>query len=178
MKQILSFLILLPALCSANDLKINGLFTNNMVLQHGVAIPVWGTATPGKTITIEFDDQQKKIRTSEDGEWIVYLDPLAVDKTPGVMKIRDDSLEIKINNILVGEVWLCSGQSNMGMVLREADNAEKVISAADFPKIRLFNVPERPAEEKCKELKGQWTVCSPKEAGSFSATAFFFGKNV
>ncbi len=124
---------------------------------------------------MSFAGQHKQVETQADGRWMVVFDPLAVNKSPAEMHIVGCGDTIVLTDILVGEVWLCSGQSNMGMVLREANDAGNVITGADYPLVRLFNVPELPAEEKVADLRGRWNRTTPDYAASFPATPFFFG---
>jgi sialate O-acetylesterase len=168
-------MLLLPLKTIASELKVSGIFSDNMVLQHGVPVPVWGKAAVGEQLEVSFAGQLKEALVSREGRWQVVLDPLAISSTPGELRVVSRRDTVVFRDVLVGEVWLCSGQSNMGMVLREVDDAEKIIAEADYPLVRLFNVPERPAEEKVDDLKGSWMRTTPDNAASFPATPFFFG---
>ncbi|MBU0714347.1 MAG: sialate O-acetylesterase [Verrucomicrobia bacterium] len=168
--------------------KTAGIFGDNMVLQRDQEIPVWGWAEPGELIKVEFAGQQAEAVTGNDGAWMVKLKPLPVSAKPLIMTIRGKKDVLKINDILVGEVWLCSGQSNMGIGMAYCVNAAEEIKKADYPEIRFLQIPlvssfaRRPDMDR--ELAGGWkicapmTLCSPKITGGFSAVGYFFGREI
>ena len=146
---------------------VNGLFTNNMVLQHGMALPVWGSATAGENITVKINGQAKSTVAGTTGAWKVKLDSLAVGG-PYQMSIEGADI-VTLTNVMVGEVWLCSGQSNMTIGLGSSHydaNAE----ATGYPNLRLYS-----RKSDITEV-GPWTACTPAFAQRFPATAFFFGR--
>lgn len=157
-------------------LRLPAILSDNMVLQADKPAAVWGWAAPGQTIKVKFAGQEKSATTGADGKWKVMLDPLKVGG-PVEMTV-EGATTLTVKNILVGEVWLCSGQSNMQVGLNDAANAAEEIKAADFPQMRLFitklHAPEAPADD----LRGQWVECNPQTAGRFSATAYFFGRKI
>ena len=160
----------------------NPLFSDNAVLQQGATIPVWGTANDGESVTVEIADQ-KETTTATGGKWRVDLKPIAAGG-PYKMTITGENT-ITLNNILVGEVWLCSGQSNMEKTVGprppqpDVTNWKDEVAAADFPQIRLVSVGGRTASapQETFVTKG-WEVCSPKTVANFSAAAYFFARDL
>lgn len=158
----------------------NSLFTNNMVLQQGVKVPVWGKANDNEQVAIEFCGQ-KVTTVAKDGKWFILLDPLT-SGGPFEMLIKGDNT-IKITNILVGEVWICSGQSNMARTLglhpvqKPIINYQKeVADAANYPQIRQFAVPLKASANKLGDVNGKWVVCDTNTVKSFSSVGFFFAR--
>src|SRR5499425_12241 len=138
-----SFLILLSfALVAAStaraDVKLPALISDGMVLQQGMPAPLWGWADEGESVTVEFQNQ-KVTAVAKNGKWMVKLKPLKAGG-PFTLTVSGKN-KIEFKNVLVGEVWICSGQSNMEWRLRQSDNAEAEIAAAKYPMIRLFTVP-------------------------------------
>jgi sialate O-acetylesterase len=163
---------------------LHPLFADHAVLQRDVRVPVWGWAEPGTMILVNFAGQHKEAVADGDGKWAASLDPMpacAEGRTLEVQSGRHDS-KILIYDMLVGDVWICSGQSNMEMGIGVCDEADE-IARADFPRIRLLTVPRRIAFSPESSLAAKWLQCSPdsiKEGfwGGFSAVAFFFGKEL
>ena len=153
-------------------------FTDHMVLQHGVPVSVWGTADPGERIAIEFASQSKSVVADASGKWLTRLDPLEANSEPRDLKVGT----LVIHDVLVGEVWLCGGQSNMERQLGPRppqpliENWEQEAAAANFPQIRHFGVAHRAAREPLPDVRGVWTVCSPDTAKDFTAIGYFFGR--
>lgn len=157
------------------DVKPNPLFADGAVLQRGQVVPVWGSADEGEKVTVEFGNQ-KLTTTTQDGKWRVDLKSLEAGG-PFTMKISGkNTLEIK--NLLVGEVWVCSGQSNMEMKLSGIDPNKEEQAKANFPKVRMFTVKRTTAASPQTEHKGSWSECTPENAGSFSAVGYFFAKDL
>ena len=171
------FLTLLAAqACLSAEVKPHALFTDNMVLQQGISNPVWGTADPGETITVSIAGQTAKATADATGSWTVKLSPMKAGG-PHEMTIAGKNT-VKIRDVLVGEVWLCSGQSNMNFELGEAMNAQEEIANANYPNIRVFYVNDKSLPEPVKDVRGRWRVCTPAVAKEFSATAYFFGRHL
>ncbi len=168
----ISILVMLSAAPRA-EVKPHQLFCDNMVIQQGIPVPVWGTAEPGEDVAVSIAGQRKTAKAGSDGRWMVRLDPLKAGG-PHEMTVGP----VTIRNVLVGEVWICSGQSNMEMSVRSSANAQAEIAAADYPKIRLFTVPRRPADSPQKEVAGSWKECGPETVPGFSAVAYFFGREL
>ncbi len=165
------------------EVKQNSLFDDNAVLQRDCIVPVWGTARDGEKITVEFAGQ--KISTvAKDGKWMVRLKPLQAGG-PLVMTIVGDNT-ITLTNILVGDVWVAGGQSNMERPLGAKaipdapaiDNAQAEIAAANYPEIRVFTVPLIMAFNPVADANGQWEVCSPETVPHFSAVGYFFARDL
>ncbi len=157
------------------DVKPNPLFTDGAVLQRGQPVPVWGTARDGEKVTVEID-KQKISTTAADGKWSVSLKPLK-EGGPHTLKITGDNA-VTVNNLLVGEVWVCSGQSNMEWTFSKAHNAKEEGPKADFQKIRMFTVKKNPSVKPLTEAVGSWVECSPQTVGGFSAVGYFFARDL
>ena len=157
------------------DVKPNPLFTDGAVLQRGQVVPVWGTADDGEKVTVEFGGQMVST-TARAGKWRVDLQPLQAGG-PFEMKITGKNA-VTIKDLLVGEVWVCSGQSNMEWTLGKIDREKKYAPKADFPKIRMFTVAKTTAMEPQTEVKGEWKSCSPAAVPAFSAVGYFFARDL
>lgn len=155
--------------------ELNPLFSDGAVLQRGQPVPVWGTARDGEQVTVEFDDQ-KVNTTAADGKWSVNLKPLK-EGGPFTMTITGDNA-VTVNNLLVGEVWLCSGQSNMHFRMSGVENSKREIAAANHPALRFFNVPQQMEQSPATALQGAWKTISPETAGQCSAVAYYFGRDL
>ena len=159
-------------------MTLGSLFTDNMLLQREVAISVWGNGSPGEPLSVAFAGQVRHGVTGPDGTWNIQLDPLETCSDPRDLTITSN-ITIVLRNVLVGEVWLCSGQSNMELKVSAANDAQKEIGEANFPAIRLFHVPQIPSNTPLSEIQGaRWQECSPHTVGSFSAVAYYFGREL
>jgi len=167
---------LLPMAAFA-ELKLPSIISSNMVLQQKKADLIWGWDKPGTEVTVAFAGQQKKTMTEATGYWELRLDPLDASAEPRTMTISG-SEKIELTNILVGEVWMCSGQSNMRWTLGNSWDADLEIATAKLPNIRLINVPNVGTQEIQEDFVGKWEPCSPANAGAFSAVGFFFGRTL
>jgi sialate O-acetylesterase len=161
---------------SAKDLNVITLFGDNMLLQRNIKVPIWGTAQPGGVVEIKFNGQTKEAKVGEDGEWTVYLDPMKAGG-PYDMTISGEK-NLKFKNILIGDVWICSGQSNMAMTVQSSKDAKKEIKEADYPEIRFFSVVRKVSDKPLKTLGGKWVPCSSASVGGFSAAGYFFGRDL
>ena len=158
------------------DLKLHSLFSDNMVLQRGMAVPVWGWAAPGEEVTVAVGGRKKSAKAGANGKWKVSLDAL---KAGGPYEVRiSGKTSVTLRNVLVGDVWICSGQSNMQWPVSRADNAAQEIATAHWPKIRLFSVPRVPADSPQENVVGSWSPCSPETVGGFSAVGYYFGREL
>lgn len=158
------------------DVKLPAIFGNHMVLQRDAAVPVWGTAAPGEEVTVAIAGQTASAKAGADGKWSVKLAKLAADG-PQTLTVKGKNT-VTFSDVLVGEVWLGSGQSNMAMTVNRAKDYEQEQAAAKFPEIRMFTESSAAATTAQSEGKGEWVVCSPETVGRFSATAFFFGREI
>ncbi len=159
------------------ELSLPAVISDHMVLQQGKALPIWGWGEPGETVTIRIGLQVQKTVVGEDGRWKAYLDPLSPVNEPLELTLEGQNT-IVIEDILVGEVWLASGQSNMQFSVGATDSAVEEISAADYPSIRLFKVPRNSSLTPVETIEGAWEVCRPESVADFSAVAYFFGKEL
>ncbi len=159
------------------EVKPAKIFGSNMVLQQGTIIPVWGWADKGETVRVSFNGQILQAVAGEDGKWMVKF-PLMQYGGPYIMTIKGSNT-ITFENIMIGEVWICSGQSNMEFQLSRSLNGKEEVAAADYPEIRLFKVPRRITQFPQDDLeKGDWLLCSPETSASFTAVGYFFGKKL
>lgn len=165
------------------DARPAALFGNHMVLQRGALLPVWGTAAEGERVTVRIGAQQART-TAHEGRWRVTLKPLPAGG-PYTLSIQARN-RILIQDVLIGEVWLASGQSNMDFTVARTQkkyfagtrDADREISTADYPRIRMFTVELKMADTPQPDVVGHWSVCSPDTVGDFSAVAYFFGREL
>lgn len=158
------------------DVRLPAVFSDHLVLQAGVAVPVWGWADAGERVTVTFAGQSQVATPGQDGRWTVKLAPLVPGATGRL--VVEGKNRIAIEDVLVGEVWLGSGQSNMAMTVNRARDFEAEQAAANFPQIRMFKEESGPAATAQTTTKGRWLVCTPENVGGFSATLYFFGREV
>lgn len=171
----LAGVLVAPALLRA-DVKLPAMFSEHMVLQQQADVPVWGWAAPGEKVTVEIAGQRQSQAADAQGKWMVRLQKL-MPGGPHTLIVQGTN-KLVVDDVLVGEVWLGSGQSNMAMAVNRAQDFDKERSAATFPQIRMFTVASGPATEAQEECRGSWVVCSPETVGTFSATAYFFGREL
>jgi sialate O-acetylesterase len=161
--------------------KLNGLFTDNMVLQQGMKVPIWGWADDGEIVTVEFRDQ-KVSTTAKNGKWMIHLAKLRTagpsDLSVVSSKGSGDRDSITLKNVLVGEVWIASGQSNMEWPMRASLEPEAAIAKSASPMIRLYTVPKTKAAEPQDNVKAAWLECDPNSVSNFSAVAYYFSRNL
>lgn len=168
------------ALNLSAELTLPTLFTDQMVLQRNQTVPVWGTAEPGSAVTVEFADQKKTVVTSDSATWRIDLDPMIASSTPRNLTLHSSSgnQQLKITKVLVGDVWLCSGQSNMQWPMARSIDSTNTIAAAAHPLIRLYKTPTKFAREPQEKIDSKWTACTPESVRNFSAVAYYFGKKL
>lgn len=179
MKPKNSRLLLLTATLSTGllhaEVKPNVLFSDGAVLQRGQAVPVWGTANDGEKVTVEIAGQTATT-TAQGGKWKVELKPLDAGG-PFEMKISGENT-LTVNNLLVGEVWVASGQSNMQWTLSASFQSEVEKPKANFPQIRMITAKRVASMEPLEEIEGNWQECSPQTVGNFSAVAYYFARDL
>ncbi|MDR2948493.1 MAG: 9-O-acetylesterase [Prevotella sp.] len=179
-KNIKLFFLCCFSLVLANlhaEVKLPRIFSDNMVLQRDKPIKIWGWADKNETVEVSFINQTKKVKADKNGNWILLLDPVAYGG-PYTMEVKGKNNKISFDNILVGEVWLCSGQSNMEWTVENIMNATTEIREANHPQIRTFNVDKDISTKPKDELNGAWQVCSPHTVANFSAVAYFFARKL
>ena len=176
---IILFAVSILALQTANaEVKLPSIIGSNMVLQQKTSAPLWGWAQPGEKVTVKGDWMwlAASTKADKDGKWMVKI---STPKASGPHTIEIKAANtITLENVMIGEVWICSGQSNMEWPLRAADNPETEIKNASYPNIRLFTVENTIAREPQKDCKGSWSQCSPETAANFSAVGYFFGRHL
>lgn len=175
------YIIIFSVVCATSplpaDVSLPSIFSDNMVLQQGKPIPIHGTADPAEKVVVEIGGQSKATTADAAGNWQVTLAPLDRLSAPTTMRITGSKM-ITIKNVLVGDVWLASGQSNMEMRVRDVNNAAAEIQQADYPEIRFFMVKRDMASAPRKDTDGKWLVCSPQTVKTFSAVAYFFAREI
>src|SRR6516164_1202902 len=160
------------------DVKLPNIFSDHMVLQQGQKNKVWGTADAGEMITVTIDKQKHTATAGADGKWQATLDPLAVGG-PYVLNVQGKNSKATISDVLSGEVWICSGQSNMQWWVRTSNDPDLEKRAAKFPKIRMINFPNVGTQEPIwTHDKNKWMVCSPDTVSDFSAVGYFFARQL
>ena len=178
MKKIFLFLLLLSGTSSFAQLKLARLFSDHVVLQRQKQIPVWGWAKPKETVTVTLAGQTQKSKADGSGKWMVRFNPLEAGG-PHQLTASGSSGKVSVEDILIGEVWLCSGQSNMEFKVQQADHFAEEKKNADFPKIRHFNVDHEVTMDVQKDLKnGSWQTASSETVGNFTAVGFFFAREL
>jgi hypothetical protein len=169
--------LLLLASPALADVRLPAIFSDHLVLQAGVNVPVWGWADAGEEVTLSLAGQSVVARTGADGRWKTNFPPMKAQAEALTLTIEGKN-KLVVQDVLVGEVWLASGQSNMAFALKSSRDAESAIAAADQPQIRLFTVPGRTAQAPLAEGEGKWVVATPASAPDFSAVAWFFGNEL
>ena len=191
MNKLSLFFILIIVSCSGpseTTLSVNSLFTDNMIIQQNAKLSVWGNAKSGSLIHVQSSWGVKATTTTNfEGKWSVILNTPAADHEQHKLIISNENQTRVVQNILLGEVWLASGQSNMEMPLKGfnytkikevVEGADKEISEANFPEIRMFTVNRNIAFEQSDKLEGSWIESSPENVKEFSAVAYFFAKKL
>jgi sialate O-acetylesterase len=160
------------------DVTLAPLFTDHAVLQRDKPIPVWGRADAGEKVTVTFGRQAKSVVAGPDGRWSVSLAKQPAE-TKGADLVVAGKNTVTLRDVVVGEVWLCSGQSNMEWTLSKARDAEKEIAAAGFPLIRQLKVKRTVAADPTSFVEtGGWVAASPATAGEFTAAGYFFARDI
>lgn len=156
--------------------RLPAIFSDHMVLQRDAVVPVWGWADPGEAVTVTIAGQTKTATADAAGKWSVKLDKLAAGETQTL--VVSGKNKVTVNDVLIGEVWLGSGQSNMQMQMKGVQNIEQEKAAAKFPQIRVFTVKRNEQVAPQTDCEGAWVLCSPETVETFSATAYFFGREL
>lgn len=177
MKRLLSILLFINTLPTLAEVRIPKLFGDHMVLQRRKPVPLWGWADPGERLKVAFNGQTKQIKAGKDGYWRTTLDPMEAGG-PFVLTVQGKTGVLSLQDVLVGEVWICSGQSNMEWTVRQATNAAEEIRTANYPQIRHFGVKHVTSVEPQTDVAGQWLVCNPATVGEFTAVGYFFARDL
>jgi sialate O-acetylesterase len=173
------------SVCSTQAIvKPVNLFSDQMVLQRGKPLPVWGTAQPGEKVIVRLNNLSAKTKADKSGRWMVQLKQQPAGG-PYNMEIVGKKNTVLIKDVYIGEVWICSGQSNMDMTVAKEDrywcgvqNEAEEVAAANYPKIRVFDVDYTPNNQIQSDVTAKWEVCSPQTVGHFSAAAYFFAREL
>lgn len=195
--KITSFVLFFLFLTSGNlmysQVRPNHIFDNNMVLQRDQPIRIWGSAAPLEKIKIEFGGQIKSANANKQGEWFIYLDPMIASAQPRKMNVSGIKSLVQFTNVLVGDVWILGGQSNMELDLAALYHGDAEILSANFPNIRLMTIPssadhlpkkdferinEYDSWHERYDMKGYWFPCSPKSVTTFSGLGYIFGRRI
>lgn len=158
------------------DVKLPHVFGSHMVLQQSQELPVWGWADPGETVKVTLGGHSVSTQADANGKWTVKLPAMKAGGPHEVTVAGKNS--ITLSDVLIGEVWVCSGQSNMEFPVTRAIDSDKEIATANFPQIRLFHVPRKAALTPQDDVDANWEACSPKTIGGFTAVGYFFGRRL
>ncbi len=170
-----SMCLVLSASCHA-ELKMSSVFGDHMVLQQKQPIRIWGWTDPNQSVSVEFASQNAVTTADNDGRFQLNLDPVAAGG-PYTLTVKADETKT-FQDVLVGEVWLCSGQSNMQFAVSSSNDPDLETLTANYPNIRLISVAQVGTQEPQNDFNGAWTACSPETVGSFSAVGYFFGRQL
>lgn len=142
------------------------IFSDNMVLQRNQKVKIWGWVDKGESVSVKFNGQTKNAKANKDGYWILELDPMQAGG-PYTMEVTGKNNKMEYTNIFIGEVWICSGQSNMEWQVKNVQNANNEMKTASYSEIRSFNVKQNISFTPLNDLEGNWEVCSPETIGDF-----------
>ncbi|HYG78370.1 MAG TPA: sialate O-acetylesterase [Planctomycetota bacterium] len=174
--HLLSCLSVLALFCAHADVTLPAVISDNMVLQQDKDCPIWGKAEPGEKVTVSIAGKKASTKAGADGQWSVKIGGIKAGG-PYEMTIAGKN-EIKISNILAGEVWVASGQSNMEWTVKNSRDPEQEIANAKFPSIRMFTVKKKVAGEPQSNCEGKWEVCDSSTVANFSAVGYFFAREL
>ncbi len=159
------------------EVKLPKIFSTNMVLQQGTEIPVWGWAEPGERVVVQFNGATSRAKANKEGKWKIKM-PAQEYGGPYTLTVKGKNTLV-FENVMVGEVWICSGQSNMQWQVSQSNNAEQEIASANYPNIRLFKVPMVIGQFPQEDIQdGEWVECTPETVSQFSAVGYFFGRGL
>jgi sialate O-acetylesterase len=168
----LAFIISIKA-----EIKLPRILGDNMVLQRDIPVNIWGWTNAGEKVVVEFNNQKLTAKADANGNWKVQFKPMKAGG-PYEMKITGKN-QVILKNILIGDIWVCSGQSNMEWPLINSRNGEQEVQEANYPSIRLFSISRRMGEKPLNDLiSGEWKECSPATVANFSAVGYLFGRNL
>src|SRR5215831_13420482 len=169
-------LFMIAARATHAEVRVPAIIGDNMVLQAGMKVRIWGIANPGEHVTVRFNAQTAQATADSSGHWQTFVGPLKAGGPFELSIAGTNTLTFK--NVLVGEVWVCSGQSNMEFALVNAKDGAKAVAAANYPEIHLFTVEKHTSASPLDDVKGRWVVTTPDTAGQFSAVGYFFGREL
>lgn len=169
-------LILAMPLSARADVKLPAVFGSHMVLQRDCDVPVWGWASPGEQVTVKFRDQSVSATADADGKWSTKLAPVQTGE-PATLTVSGKN-SITLDDVLVGEVWICSGQSNMQWSVAAGIDPDLEAAAANHPQLRLFQVPLVSKAEIQQDVDAAWRICAPDNVSGFSAVGYYYGRQL
>ena len=175
-RAVLPLLILVITSVVRAEVRLPAIISDNMVLQQGTKVRIWGDATAGERVTVTFQNKSAETDADAKGRWQVFIGPLK-SGGPAELTVKGNNT-LTIKNVLVGEVWLCSGQSNMEWPLANTIGGAENVAQANYPEIRMFRVEHHTSAEPLTDLEGHWVVTTPDEAAHFSAVGYFFGREL
>lgn len=155
----------------------NVLFGDHAVLQRDKVVAVWGKAKPGSSVRVSFNETSAETVADIEGKWLLHL-PTLSGKKSGELVFESGNQRLVSKDVIVGDVWLCTGQSNMEWTVKKSDNAATETAAANFPQIRQFKVLPAVSAAPADTVKGKWVVCSPETVGDFTALGYFMARNL
>jgi sialate O-acetylesterase len=171
--------LFVSVICANADIKLPSVIGSHMVLQQETPIQIWGWAEPGEEICVTFADQKAQTSANGEGRWKITLKAMTAGRDSYRMTIcGTQSQPVVLDDILLGEVWVCSGQSNMEWELWKTHSPTPEIQRADIPHIRLFHVPRKVSNLPLEDVEAEWKVCNPETARYFSAVAYYFGREI
>lgn len=159
------------------DVSLNNMFGDHMVLQQGIRNKVWGRAEPGETVTVTLAKQSHSTKAAGDGTWHVVLDPVVEYGGPHTLTVKGRNT-VTFSDVLIGEVWVCSGQSNMWWSVNRSKDPDIETATAKYPDIRFLSVPAVGTQTPQWNFSGAWQTCSPQTVGDFSAVGYYFGRQI
>jgi len=177
MKSLLSLLLLTPGLLFA-ELSVPHFFSDHMVLQRERAAAIWGKADAGAEVSVAFKGKSASAKADADGKWRAQIETGAADASGAVLTISAGKEKIEIQDVLVGEVWFASGQSNMFYTMNRSPEYGGLIAESNHPALRMFNAPLVTAEEIQEDIEGSWKAATPETVPDYSAVAFFFARKL
>jgi sialate O-acetylesterase len=178
--NIFRLILVLVSLSAVNaaraEVRLPSIISDNMVLQQGVKVRIWGNAKPGERVIVTLKNKSAETVADRQGHWQVWLDPSKAGG-PFELTVKGDNV-LTIKNVLIGEVWLCSGQSNMEWPLINTIGGAETVAQANYPEIRLFTVTKNTSVSPLADVEGHWVVTTPDDAAHFSAVGYFFGREL
>ena len=159
------------------EVELPAVFSDHMILQRELPVPVWGRAKPGEKVEVMFAGQSQATTADDQGEWSITLDPLAASGDGRTLTVIGEN-RIEINDVLVGEVWVCGGQSNMEWSVAQSSEPRREQADANRPTLRLINAPRRTASNPEFTTDAKWVRCTPQDVLNFTAVGFAFGRNL
>jgi len=174
--SLLALFMLAPAVVRA-DVKLPTVLDSHMVIQRDQPVRVWGWADAGEQVSVTLGNETQQATAAADGSWMVELKAQKADGQPRQITVKGNN-ELLLDDVLVGEVWIGSGQSNMEWQLANTHGAPEAIASANFPQIRLYHVPKIQEKAPAKDINAKWKVCTPENVPAFSAVLYYFGKEL